>query len=97
MIFTNTLSKEIVIIDGAMGTELWKSLDLPYKKPFSAPSLNISNPEIVEEIHTRYLHAGADVITTNTFTANLLLQTYYGKESEISEQNEKECKLQNMP
>lgn len=32
---------------------------------------NLSKPEIIEEIHREYLEAGSDVVTTNTFGANL--------------------------
>lgn len=58
--------KEIVILDGAMGTELFRrgaNTQLPI---WSAQGL-IENPEMVREIHKDYIQAGAEIITTNTF------------------------------
>jgi 5-methyltetrahydrofolate--homocysteine methyltransferase len=61
------IKKNILVFDGAMGTMLQnkglKVGDLP-------ETLNITNPEIVLEIHKEYVAAGADVITTNTFQAS---------------------------
>ncbi|MFR7589884.1 MAG: homocysteine S-methyltransferase family protein [Longibaculum sp.] len=61
------LGKEILIFDGAMGTQLQnaglKAGDIP-------EVYNIEHPEIVVEIHERYLRAGADFITANTFGCN---------------------------
>lgn len=65
----NTLQKErnYILLDGAMGTMLQKS----GLKPGGIPEeLNITNPELVEEIHKRYVDAGSDIIYTNTFGAN---------------------------
>lgn len=63
------LSKELLFFDGAMGTELQKrglkTGELPER-------LNISNPDVIEEIHRAYLEAGSDIISTNTFGANPL-------------------------
>ena len=57
------LGKEILIFDGAMGTQLQnaglKAGDIP-------EVYNIEHPEIVVDIHERYLRAGADFITANT-------------------------------
>ena len=56
----------LLILDGAMGTELRRrgvDIGLPL---WSANAL-ISHPEIVSRIHLDYLEAGADIITTNTF------------------------------
>ncbi len=39
--------------------------------------LVLTQPQIIEEIHSDYLEAGADIITTNTFTANRLSQNDY--------------------
>lgn len=57
----------IVVIDGAMGTQLQerglKTGQLPEQ-------LNFTHPEAIVEIHRLYAEAGADIITTNTFGAN---------------------------
>lgn len=63
------LSKELLFFDGAMGTELQKkglkTGELPER-------LNLTNPEVITEIHRSYLEAGSDIISTNTFGANPL-------------------------
>src|SRR6266403_60717 len=76
------LRERIVLLDGAMGTMIqryklaeqdyrgehfrtWKGKDLKG----SLELLQLTKPEIVEEIHTQYLAAGADIIETNTFSA----------------------------
>lgn len=69
MKFTQFLEENIVCFDGGMGTLLQeKGL-----KPGEHPELfNISNPEIVTDIHKAYFDAGSNVVCTNTFGANLL-------------------------
>lgn len=63
------LSKEIIIFDGAMGTMLQaKGLG----KDALPETYNVTKPEVITSIHREYLEAGADVITLNTFGANLL-------------------------
>ena len=61
--FLDFMKNNIVVIDGAMGTMLQKSGlklgDIP-------ESYNITNPEIITDIHRQYLKAGANVITANT-------------------------------
>lgn len=63
------LGKELLIFDGAMGTQLQaaglKGGDIPEE-------LNITNPELIQDIHVAYLNAGADFISTNTFGCNPL-------------------------
>jgi methionine synthase / methylenetetrahydrofolate reductase (NADH) len=61
------LAERVVIFDGAMGTELYKRhqfVNVCYDQ------LNLSNPDVVREIHVANKRAGADVITTNSFGAN---------------------------
>jgi 5-methyltetrahydrofolate--homocysteine methyltransferase len=57
---------KLVFLDGAMGTMLQraglKAGDIPEE-------LNMTHPEIIREIHEKYIQAGADIITTNTFGA----------------------------
>ncbi|MFA6816088.1 MAG: bifunctional homocysteine S-methyltransferase/methylenetetrahydrofolate reductase [Lentisphaeria bacterium] len=59
--------KNIVIFDGAMGTELYRRHVFTNR---CYDELCLSEPELVSEIHRDYLQAGADVILTNTFGAN---------------------------
>ncbi len=63
------LKTSLVFFDGAMGTELQKrglkTGELPER-------LNLTRPQVIEEIHLSYLEAGCDVISSNTFGANPL-------------------------
>src|SRR2546421_9530390 len=79
------LRERIVILDGAMGTMIqrrklseedyrgkkfqeWKGKDLKG----SLELLNLTQPQVIEEIHSAYLEAGADIIETNTFSATTI-------------------------
>ncbi len=63
-------SKQVVLLDGAMGTELERrGADLSL--PLWSTSALIHAPHIVRNIHADYLRAGADILTTNTFRSNL--------------------------
>ena len=67
MNFKEFLNQNIVILDGGMGTLLQEKGLLPGEFP---ERWNLSHPEIIREIHTAYLDAGSNVISTNTFGAN---------------------------
>jgi methionine synthase I (cobalamin-dependent) len=58
-----------LILDGAMGSML-QSLNLNAKGSLWMSYANIESPEKVYEVHKRYIDAGADIITTNTFRTN---------------------------
>lgn len=60
------LGKEIMIFDGAMGTELIRK-GIIFKQP---EMLNLRAPDLIAAIHKDYIDAGCDFITTNTFGAN---------------------------
>ena len=47
--------------------------------------LNLSRPEVIEDIHRRYLEAGADIITTNTFSSQRISQADYHLEERARE------------
>src|SRR5205823_1935692 len=49
--------------------------------------LNLTRPELVRDVHERYLAAGADITTTNTFTATSIGQADYGLEDAVYELN----------
>ncbi|MFA6866927.1 MAG: homocysteine S-methyltransferase family protein [Clostridia bacterium] len=61
------LSKKIVVLDGAMGTMLQT---MGYNVNKHTELLCQTNPKVIEDIHYRYLMAGADIVYTNTFGAN---------------------------
>lgn len=82
-------SKRILILDGAMGTmiqryplteedfrgEKFKNHGLDLKG--NNELLSITRPDVIVEIHKAYLEAGADIIETNTFSANAISQADY--------------------
>ncbi len=61
-------SGELLLMDGAMGTELQRRCRMPHLVDLAA--CNHTEPAIVHEIHADYLIAGAQVLLTNTFQAN---------------------------
>ncbi|KAB7705387.1 bifunctional homocysteine S-methyltransferase/methylenetetrahydrofolate reductase [Bacillus aerolatus] len=76
------LQHEVLTADGAMGTLLYSSgIDFCYEE------LNVENPEIIEKIHLEYIRAGADIIQTNTYSANALKLARYGMENRVQELN----------
>lgn len=70
----NLFGKKVVILDGAMGTMLQNSGLKIGEKP---EMLNLTNPQIVYNIHKAYLESGADIIYTNTFGANRIKMKDY--------------------
>ncbi|MCK8816876.1 homocysteine S-methyltransferase family protein [Natroniella sulfidigena] len=84
------LKEEVLILDGAMGTELQnKGLEVgncPEK-------LNLTHPDVLQEIHTSYVEAGSDIIQTNTFGANSIKLAKYGLSEELEEINTTAVKL----
>src|SRR6266404_6445104 len=79
------LRERIVVLDGAMGTMIqqrklseqhyrgkrfadWKGKDLKG----SLEMLNLTQPQVVEDIHAAYLDAGADIVETNTFSGTTI-------------------------
>lgn len=73
-----------LLIDGAMGTQLFDRGLLPGDPP---EHLNLVNPEIVETVHTEYLRAGSDIILTNTFGGNRQRLALHGLEGKVHEIN----------
>ena len=67
------LAGRILILDGAMGTMLQR-----HGLTGNNETFNRSHPEVVRDIHRAYIDAGADLITTNTFSANRISQAEYG-------------------
>ncbi len=69
MNFSDYLKNNIVYLDGGMGTLLQAQGLLPGEHP---ERWNISNPEIITDIHKSYYDSGSNVVCTNTFGANSL-------------------------
>ena len=88
------LKERILILDGAMGTMIQtyeldekdyrgeRFADWPSDLKGNNDLLSITQPQIIKAIHTAYLEAGADIIETNTFSANHYGMADYGMEAE---------------
>jgi 5-methyltetrahydrofolate--homocysteine methyltransferase len=100
------MSKDrILIIDGAMGTMIQQHRlqeedfrderlkDHPIDLKGNNEMLNITQPHLIETIHTQYLQAGADIIETNTFGATSIAQSEYGLSNRVVEMNERAAKI----
>jgi methionine synthase / methylenetetrahydrofolate reductase(NADPH) len=73
--FLSRLSRGPVLADGAMGTLLYAKgifINRCYDE------LNLSQPDLIREIHHEYLQAGAEIIETNTFGGNSVRLARYG-------------------
>ena len=93
------LNERILIIDGAMGTMIqrYKLEEKDYRgerfKDWHTDVkgnndlLSLTQPQIVQEIHTQYLAAGADIIETNTFSSTSIAQADYDMQSLAYELN----------
>jgi methionine synthase I (cobalamin-dependent)/5,10-methylenetetrahydrofolate reductase len=77
-------SDQITVFDGAMGTMLYAKgvyINRSYDE------LNLTNPDLVREVHQEYVRAGADVIETNTFGATMHNLQQYGLEGSLRKIN----------
>lgn len=82
--FLETLSKQVVVADGAMGTVLYNR-GIPFTASFD--ELNITRPELVRSIHEDYIASGAQIIETNTFGANRARLKPHNLEDKVGEIN----------
>ena len=87
----------VLLLDGAMGTELQKyepgEPDYPDGKTGFNDGLCITHPEWVRSVHRSYLEAGADCITTNTFGSNAIKLGEYGLGRDTERVNENAARL----
>ena len=89
----DNIKDRILILDGAMGTmiqgynltekDFRGNLELLQMLNYQGNNdmLNLSRPDIIEDIHRRYLEVGVDIISTNTFSAQRVSQADYHMES----------------
>jgi len=84
------LNKRILVMDGAMGTQLMNRGVRP-EDCFDAQ--NLTQPKIVKAIHKAYIEAGADIIETNTFGANRIKLIDYGLQEKVKEINLQAAKI----
>jgi 5-methyltetrahydrofolate--homocysteine methyltransferase len=98
--FADLLRQRILVLDGAMGTviQTLKLNEEGYRGArFDAWNrevrgnndlLNLSRPDAVREIHLAYFRAGADIVSTNTFSSTAIAQADYGMEGIACELNQ---------
>jgi 5-methyltetrahydrofolate--homocysteine methyltransferase len=93
------LAQRILVLDGAMGTMIQsyalEEKDFRGERFRAHPKdlrgnndlLSITRPDVIAEIHRGYLEAGADLLETNTFNAQVISQSDYGMEDAVYEIN----------
>ena len=99
------LAERILVLDGAMGTMIQRYrlseadfrgerfADHPRDLRGNSDVLVLTQPAIVREIHAAYLAAGADIVTTDSFTATRIAQADYGLSHAAGELNEQSARL----
>lgn len=88
--FLETMRERPVLFDGAVGTELYRrGVFLTH----NFEELSLTRPALVKDVHRDYLKAGAEVITTNTYGANISRLAPFGLEKQIIEINRAAAEL----
>jgi 5-methyltetrahydrofolate--homocysteine methyltransferase len=99
------LQERIVIIDGAMGTTLQqfklteadfrgeRFRDHPKDLKGNGDLLVLTRPDVIASVHRRFLEAGADIIETDTFSAQVISMADYDLESIVTELNVEAARL----
>ncbi len=87
----NVLSERILVLDGAMGTSV-HAFDLPLSDYQGLENcievLCLTRPDVIGEIHQRFLEAGCDAVETNTFGANKIVLAEFGLADRVRELNQ---------
>ena len=103
--FERLLRERILVLDGGLGTMIQRYklteqdyrgerfADFPGQLKGNNDLLNITRPDVLKEIHTQYMEAGADIITTNTFNANVISMADYGTQAYVGEINRAGARL----
>ncbi len=83
------IKNRVLVLDGAMGTMIqqynldeqdfrgYRFLNVEGMMRGNNDMLNITRPDVISEIHCKYLEAGADIITTNTFSSQRISEADY--------------------
>jgi 5-methyltetrahydrofolate--homocysteine methyltransferase len=99
------LAERIVVLDGSWGVLIQREVkgeeayrgerfkDHPRDVAGDPDLLNVTRPEVVRSIHRAYFESGADIATTNTFTATSIGQADYGLEAAVYEMNVEGARL----
>ena len=103
--FKKILDDRIIILDGAMGTEIQKHTlteedfrgqqfaDWSSEVKGNNDLLTLTKPELIKKIHQGFIAAGCDIIETNTFNSNSTSQSDYGLEDIVYDLNYEGSKL----
>ena len=101
----DVIKERILVLDGAMGTMIQtynlKEEDFRGERFKNYPSslkgnndlLSITQPQIISEIHKKYLESGADILETNTFSSNSISMADYNMEDLVYELNFESVKI----
>ncbi len=99
------LAKRILVLDGSMGAYLQgfglqaedfhgeRFADHRMSLKGDTDVLTLTRPEVIVKVHDAYLEAGADIVSTNTFTATPISQAEYGLEAHVREMNVDSARL----
>jgi len=102
---TAALHERVLVLDGAMGTmiQAYGLSEADYRGERFADHgsdqqgnndlLSLTQPELIREVHRKYLEAGADLLETNTFGANRFKLAMHGLESRVREINRAGARL----
>src|SRR5256886_9815860 len=88
--FKEAIEDRVLVCDGAMGTMLYAK-GVFINKSFDA--LNVTQPDLVAEVHAEYVRAGADIIETNTFGANRIKLGSFGLADRLHAINEQGARI----
>lgn len=88
--FLKALSEGPLIADGAMGTQLYERGVYINR---SLEEINLTNPNLVRQIHREYIDAGAELIKTHTFAASRLKLIKHGLDNKLKEINTKAVQI----
>ena len=103
--FRHLLGERVLVLDGAMGTVIqsYKLGEADYRgerfRDFAHDLrgnndlLTLTRPQVIREIHARYLEAGADILETNTFNSTTISQADYHLEPIVAELNREAARL----
>ncbi len=93
------INQRVLVLDGALGTMIQQYnltecdfrgnlfADVSQQIKGDNDILNLTRPDVIAEIHEKYLKAGADIIETNTFNATAISQADYGMQTHVREMN----------
>ena len=93
------INQRVLVLDGALGTMIqqYNLTECDFRGNLFAEVsqqikgdndiLNLTRPDVIAEIHEKYLKAGADIIETNTFNATAISQADYGMQTHVREMN----------